>query len=934
MTVDRHLVLQEITLPPAAEQFPKANGWVVVRVLEGDGYWLQRNQSARRLGAGDMLVTAPGISGVVRASALGVLKLQFFFVQPQLLTGLLTVAEWQQLEAIAANAVVPALVFASADTIAQKFSRLVENPAVTPLALRCRLLQLWADAMVQVLPAIAPENNDVRQLRERFRELVGRMPSAELCARSLGELAGQVGCSERHFRRLFREEFGVSLRVRQTELRLLRARQFLTESDAKITSIAFDSGYHHLGLFNSMFKKHFGMTPSEWRRTTRKSPPPPRKTGARISLWLLLLLGNFLSWPAFSQTNALVADSAAVAKARAALMQKMQELDKQERDAKVHHVISTNAGPRFTVDKYLISGNSVLTPGTIGGVFTNVPEAYGTNVSFDAVQAALGDLQQAYRDRGFVTASVTLPQQQLTNATVKVKVTEAPLAVINVTGNRYYSSNNVMRALPSLRAGKMLNSFVLKNELDAANANRDRQIYPVLGPGPEPGTSALTLKVRDRLPLHARLELNNQATPNTPDLRVNLNAQYGNLWDLDHQIGFQYGFSPQQLKSDYRNASTPFDDPLIANYSAYYRLPLGNVVSAQDQIDARPNSFGYNEATHQFQLPPSSGRPDVTFYASRSTVDTGIQYGEKSTIVSVPLLTVISQDTGENTTLNENIGGKLNLPLRLVDDVSLTLSFGFDFKRYRLTSLNTNNFYETITTTNQFGSFSTNYTVSSGQPPYQQGVDYLPLNVGFMLAVPDPLGTTFFNAAANFNIFHGLSDDAAFANAAGDTNSVANYFTATAGLSRDQKIFGEWLLAFRANGQWTDQRLVSNERFALGGVNSVRGYREGEEYGDCGWRISGELRTPYVSIGTVKDNDYAAPFWLRGVAFMDYGQVFALDVPEGTPPHLSLWGTGVGGVANIGDNIDVRVNIAWALENGLFTHAGDMGAFFTVGVQF
>ena len=49
-----------------------------------------------------------------------------------------------------------------------------------------------------------------------------------------------------------------------------------------------------------------------------------------------------------------------------------------------------------------------------------------------------------------------------------------------------------------------INSHVFQRELDLANANRDRQVYPVIGPGLEPGTSELTLKVKDRFPLHAR----------------------------------------------------------------------------------------------------------------------------------------------------------------------------------------------------------------------------------------------------------------------------------------------------------------------------------------------------------------------------------------------------------------------------------------------
>ena len=172
-------------------------------------------------------------------------------------------------------------------------------------------------------------------------------------------------------------------------------------------------------------------------------------------------------------------------------------------------------------------------------------------MTIDAILAAAGDLQAAYRARGYMTVVVGLPQQTLTNGTVKVTVVEGRLAAINVGGenwHRYFSSNDVLRALPSLRTNILLNAKIFQRELDAANMSRDRQIYPVIGPGPEPGTSALTLNVKDRLPWHARLEVNNQATPGTPDMRAKFSSQYDNLWGLEHQIGLQYSFSFNQFK--------------------------------------------------------------------------------------------------------------------------------------------------------------------------------------------------------------------------------------------------------------------------------------------------------------------------------------------------------------------------------------------------
>jgi hemolysin activation/secretion protein len=640
-------------------------------------------------------------------------------------------------------------------------------------------------------------------------------------------------------------------------------------------------------------------------------------------------------------------DSLNVASARAALMEKMHELDEQEKKAGIHVVpVSTN-GPHFFVDKYLVMGNSILSPGTIGGILTNVPAAFGTNVTFDAIRAALADLQMSYRERGYVTVSVGLPQQKLTNATVKVKVTEGRLAAINVTGNRYFSSNNVMRALPSLHTNMLLNSHVFQRELDLANASRDRQVYPVIGPGPEPDTSELTLKIKDRLPLHARLEVNNQHTPNTPDMRANFSAQYDNLWDLEHQIGLQYSFSFNDYKAGNDHVFSPLDDPFIANYSGYYRLPLGRATSVQEQIDANPGRFGYDEVTHRFNLPAATGRPELTFYASRSTLDTGVQRGPNDYQFKSPTATnldvvyypssLTTNSAGQNITLNEDLGFKLSVPLPQLGRIASTLSLGADFKRYRQTSYNTNEYYLiNIYPTTGGGGFITNTIPTPiGQDPRYNSLDYFPLNVGLSGSAPDQWGTTFFNGQANFNPTSVFSDDSDFAKVAYTTNAHAHYITLQLGADRMQTIYKDWSVKLHADGQWVNGALFSNEQYALGGSASVRGYTDGEFYGDTGWRFSIEPLTPPINIGMVGNEGHEEPCWLRSSVFMDYGEAYLLEKPAaGASDRARLWGVGWNLTANIGTHLDARLIIACPLVATALTPVGDVHFYFGVGAQF
>ena len=321
------MIIQELALRPSGEWKPEARGWTVVRVAEGAGYSLQ-GAGARELNPGDTLIAAPAASIIIRASQLGVLKLEFYMVLPQYLNGLLTVTEWRQLEDASTDAAPHVLHFPAGELTAQKYTRIALQKQRDCLSSRSAMLQLWASAISGLLPAHDPAGGGV-QLRDRFREFIGKMSESELATRSLSELAGQLHCSERHFSRLFREEFNISLRSRQTELRLQRARQLLAATNSKIINVAYESGYRHLGLFNQMFKRRFGVTPSAWRQKNVTASPDTfsSRGGGMAVAALMILLQIFFSTDVKAQTGPAAA--------------------------------TTNAVRGFKVEKYLVSGNTI-----------------------------------------------------------------------------------------------------------------------------------------------------------------------------------------------------------------------------------------------------------------------------------------------------------------------------------------------------------------------------------------------------------------------------------------------------------------------------------------------------------------------------------------------------------------------------------------------
>ncbi len=566
----------------------------------------------------------------------------------------------------------------------------------------------------------------------------------------------------------------------------------------------------------------------------------------------------------------------------------------------------TNAVPRLYVRAYEIRGDTLLSTETLTGILAKYT---GTNMTVQDIIKAGNELQMEYRNRGFPTVSVTIPPQKLdTNGFVKIRVFEGRLANIEVTHNRFFSSNNVMRALPSLQTNMILSRPVFEAELDRANANQDRQIYPTLEPGSQENTTDLTLDVKDRLPLHAKIDFNNQNSPGTPELRINTSAVYNNLWQWEHSIGVQYSFSPEVYKTGDWNF---YDKPLVANYSAFYTMPLGNQGAISDAIATQPGSFGFDEATRQFRLPPPAGRPELNLFASRSTIDTGLETLENKVLFNVPGVRQVSrQDVQEDTTLNEDLGFRLSSPVVTSAKWRSSLSGGLDYKHYSLTSNKTNIFSFTEITVN--GNGVTNppiiSKVDSPVPTTAEELRYTSLSARWDATERDALGSTTFGLGYSGNLWYSGSR-ASLQRITGSTRSTGNWLTLTPSISRDFNIHTNWVLSLRANGQLASEPLISTEQFGAGGINSVRGYHEGEVFGDDGWRVSAEQSTPPYVVGLAYKG---APLTVRGAIYMDYAQTYLLD-PNGAPSHVFLWGTGVGAVISVGPNWEARLLSSWPL---------------------
>lgn len=82
----------------------------------------------------------------------------------------------------------------------------------------------------------------------------------------VSDIAAHCFCSKSYINHLFKKVNGKSISEYINEKRLERAQELLKETNLSIAETARKSGFLESGYFSNVFKLHFGITPSEYRK--------------------------------------------------------------------------------------------------------------------------------------------------------------------------------------------------------------------------------------------------------------------------------------------------------------------------------------------------------------------------------------------------------------------------------------------------------------------------------------------------------------------------------------------------------------------------------------------------------------------------------------------------------------------------------------------
>lgn len=232
-------------------------------------------------------------------------------------------------------------------------------------------------------------------------------------------------------------------------------------------------------------------------------------------------------------------------------------------------------------------------------------------------------------------------------------------------------------------------------------------------------------------------------------------------------------------------------------------------------------------------------------------------------------------------------------------------------------------YYHNLTVGVDYKDFKENTTVQ-GADSFATPISYMPFLLGYNGTYNTPLTTTKVDLNFTFSVRGLLNDEQEFA----DKRFLArpNFSYLRYNLDHTYRFYKQWELLASIGGQVTGDSIISNEQFAIGGLNTVRGYLESNALGDMGVNSSLELRTPPLQkyFPDAVQSIYA-------LAFYDYGFAKVRDALPRQIDRFHLASTGFGFYVKGRNGVFAELDYAYVMRSALPLQDGYDRLLFRIG---
>ena len=222
---------------------------------------------------------------------------------------------------------------------------------------------------------------------------------------------------------------------------------------------------------------------------------------------------------------------------------------------------------RVFVSDILVVGNTAFSDQEIAEVTAPFKNRTLQTEDLERLRLALTLL---YLNKGYLTSGAIIPDQDVKSGVITVQIIEGKLTRIDVEGNRWFSSSYLRARLElGIRTPVRLEPFQEQLQI----LQQDRRIERInaeLRPGDQRGESLLNMRVADKQPFHASMEVNNYQTPLVGEIRGVGTLIDDNLTGHGDPLRLSYGQSSGAFPIVDASYALPFNR-YGTTFSPYYR---------------------------------------------------------------------------------------------------------------------------------------------------------------------------------------------------------------------------------------------------------------------------------------------------------------------------------------------------------------------------
>jgi len=249
---------------------------------------------------------------------------------------------------------------------------------------------------------------------------------------------------------------------------------------------------------------------------------------------------------------------------------------------------------KIFVKKFNLEGNTIFTDEDLSPILKDYE---GREITAEELQEAKNKLTLYYIANGYVNSGVIIPDQQIKDNIITLRVIEGKLSKIEIISNTWLRNNYILKRVELANPkDKPFNINLMQERLQLMKQDTHiENIHADFGPGLELGEGILKIEAEEARPYHIWTKFNNHNSPSIGAYRGEIGVRHDNLTGWGDSLSALYGITEglDDYSINYTIPLTKWDTTLSFDFDRSESVVVAEPFS---QLDIKSETTTYSVA--------------------------------------------------------------------------------------------------------------------------------------------------------------------------------------------------------------------------------------------------------------------------------------------------------------------------------------------------